>query len=95
VDTVNRFGFTTALYTSNNLLNIGDVPFNRVKSAKDTFSRYIVAKSGSYSLKPLVRYLWSIEEHGLNIKVGRFLLESMITSSNDSKMIPKHLRGFY
>ncbi len=36
---LNGFGFTTALYTSNNLLNIGDIPFDKIKSAKDTFSR--------------------------------------------------------
>ncbi len=47
---LNGFGFTTAFYTSNNLINIGDVPFDKIKSAKDTFSRYLVAKTKSYSL---------------------------------------------
>jgi len=87
------FGFTTAFYTSNNLINIGDVPFDKIKSAKDTFSRYLVAKTGSYSINTIGQAFLEYRADRLNIKVGRFLFESMITSSNDSKMIPNAFEG--
>ncbi len=50
MDIVNGFGFSSAFYTSNVILNIGDVPFYNIKSAKDTFSRYSVANKKGYSI---------------------------------------------
>ncbi len=35
---LNGFGFSSAFYTSNVILNIGDVPFYNIKSAKDTLA---------------------------------------------------------
>lgn len=90
---LNGFGFTTAFYTSNNLINIGDVPFDKIKSAKDTFSRYKVAKTRSYSINTIGQAFLEYRADRLNIRVGRFLFESMITSSNDSKMIPNAFEG--
>jgi len=87
------FGLTTAFYSSNNLINIGDVPFYKIKSAKDTFSRYLVAKTGSYSINTLGQIFLEYKIDKIDIKIGRFLFESMITSSNDSKMIPNAFEG--
>ncbi len=56
----------------NNLLNIGDIPFDKIKSAKDTFSRYLVAKSGSYSLNTIGQIFLEYRGDGINLKVGGF-----------------------
>jgi len=90
---LNGFGFTTAFYTSNNLLNIGDVPFYKIKSAKDTFSRYKVAKMNNYSINTIGQLFIEYKRDRVNLKVGRFLFESLITSSNDSKMVPNAFEG--
>ena len=90
---LNGFGFTTGFYTSNNLLNIGDVPFYKIKSAKDTFSRYKVSKSNSYSINTIGQLFLEYKRDRVDIKVGRFLFESLITRSNDSKMVPNAFEG--
>jgi hypothetical protein len=90
---LNGFGFSSAFYTSNVILNIGDVPFYNIKSAKDTFSRYSVANKKGYSIDTVGQIFLEYKRDKIDIKVGRFLFESQIAKSNDSKMVPNSFEG--
>ena len=92
---LNHFDFTLGLYASRAFFRKDDIHNNvkLVKSAKDTFSRYKYATIGSQSLfafgQANIRY--SYEQ--THFTLGRQLVNTFYTKSNDTKMIPNTFDG--
>ena len=92
--TFNSIDFTAALYYSRAFFKDNDVPVNYLKSAKDTLSRYDYTNTGSKSLGVLGQaYLRYQGIPKTEILLGRQILETFYTKSNDSKMIPNTFDG--
>lgn len=89
----NGFGFTAGLWFTTGVGSLELADSNLYKAGKDTFSRY----NASLNNKP---YLYSFAERYIeykdnetNIKLGRQIFESLLTRSNDTKMIPNTFYG--
>ena len=85
--------FTTGLYSSQNLAHRGKDRANEYKSGKDTFSRYSLATKGEYGVTALAQSYLSFKKSRTELKIGRFLFESTLMKSNDTKMIPNAFEG--
>ena len=87
--------FTGGLYTSQNPIHMDSdmEPFYR--SGKDTFSRYKVETEGDYSLNAIPQLYLEYKKNRDHIKVGRFLVETFLLKSHDTKMIPNAFEGVY
>jgi len=89
----NDFDFITAFYGSFSDFDSSD-SLSYFKSSKDTFSRYNYAKDGD-------RYMAVVGQANINytgftdtaIRLGRQLVETFYTKSNDTKMIPNTFDG--
>ena len=87
----NGFGVTLGWYTAQNPWHFDR--FNRVKSPKDTFSRYRVAKKGDYGMSVVAQGFVEYKRDGIDIRYGRQLIDTMLVKANDSKMIPNAFEG--
>ncbi len=91
--TYSGFDFTLGLYGSRAFFDDTKDPVNAIKSGKDTFSRFKYANTGSKILATFgqanLRYRFSKTE----TTVGRQLVETFYTKSNDTKMIPNTFDG--
>ncbi|MBN2894336.1 MAG: OprD family outer membrane porin [Campylobacterales bacterium] len=67
---------------------------NQVKSGKDTFSRYDVKSTGNWSMASLAQAYVQYQASKTTIKAGRHFFESVLTASNDTKMIPNAFEGY-
>jgi len=65
-----------------------------IKAGKDTVSRYHVRKSGNYSMAVLAQAYVQYDMSKTTFKGGRQIFESVLTRSNDSKMIPNTFEGY-
>ena len=65
-----------------------------VKAGKDTFSRYKVKKDGTFGMTVLAQAYLEYKRNKTSLKVGRQIFESMLTKSNDTKMIPNTFEGY-
>jgi hypothetical protein len=94
--TLNNFDFTLGLYGSQAFFSAddfhGDIAY--AKAAKDTFSRYKYATSGSKSLFAFGQANLNYNYSKTNFTLGRQLVETFYTKSNDTKMIPNTFDGF-
>jgi len=88
------FGFGAGLYYSHGFFNDGVDPALRFKAGKDAFSRYSYIKTGNKNMAVLgqayLQYAWW---NDTSLKLGRQLVESFYTKSNDTKMIPNTFDG--
>lgn len=83
------FDFHTGLYFSKAFFDQDSSPVNRLKAGKDVFSRYDYTNTGNKSMAVLGEaYVSYTAFKNTNIKVGRQLVETFYTKSNDTKMIP-------
>jgi len=82
------FSFTTGLYGSQSLNHVETKDIGDYRSGKDTFSRYAVATKDRDGMMALAQNYLSFKKHRVELKVGRFLLESAMLKSHDTKMIP-------
>ena len=88
---------TAGLYYSNSPFssirgtnaNVGDV-----KAGKDTFSRDAVKNNGDWSMTTLAQAYIQYDISKTTFKFGRQIFESVLTKSNDTKMIPNTFEGF-
>lgn len=87
----NGFGATIGWYTAQNPWHFKE--YARVKSPKDMFSRYRVAKKGDYGMSVLAQGFVEYKSNILNLRYGRQLLDTMLVKANDSKMIPNAFEG--
>ena len=65
-----------------------------MKSGKDTVSRYDVYNSGDYYIASLAQAYIQYDISKTTVKAGRQIFESLLTASNDTKMIPNTFEGY-
>ncbi|BCD61107.1 MULTISPECIES: OprD family outer membrane porin [unclassified Nitratiruptor] len=90
----NGFGATASLYTSQNPWHMDKNEVGYVKAGKDTFSRYKVKTEGTFGMTVLAQAYLEYKRNKTSLKVGRQIFESMLTKSNDTKMIPNTFEGY-
>jgi len=88
-----NFSFTTGLYASQTLNNISIDKLADYKAGKDIFSRYVMATKGRKNIFSFAQNYLSYKKNRTEIKIGRFLIETLLLKSNDSKMIPNTFEG--
>jgi len=88
------FSFTSGIYTSQNIWH-SDISPSAYRSGKDTFSRYNLATDGSYNLTTMAQNYIEYKKDKNSLKIGRFLIDSTLLKSNDTKMIPNSFQGVY
>lgn len=74
-------------------LRMSQADIGSTKAGKDTFSRYNVKNSGNYSMAVLAEANLQYKISNTKIIAGRQIFESVITRSNDTKMIPNTFEG--
>ncbi len=87
------FSFTTGVYTSQNPNHVKTEDLGDYRYGKDTFSRYSVATGGGDGMTALTENYLSYKKNRAELKVGRFLLETYMLKSHDTKMIPVAFEG--
>ena len=87
--------FTSGLYTSQNpsfyRMDTEDVGY--LKAGKDTLSRYDTKQTGNFGMSVLGEAYIQYDYSNISLKLGRQLVESLFTKSNDTKMIPNTFDG--
>lgn len=80
---------TGGLYFSRAFFDASSDPVNRLKPGKDVLSRFDYSNTGSKSMGvPAQAYLRYSGIPNTGVKIGRQLVETFFTKSNDTKMIP-------
>jgi len=92
---LNGISGTLGLYTSQNpeffRMDKADVGFS--KGGKDTFSRNKVANGGGYGMTVLGQAYIQYDTSKTTFVLGRQLVETVYTKSNDTKMVPNTFDG--
>ncbi len=89
------FDFGVGLYGSQAFFNEKDDPVARLKPGKDTLSRYDFVNTGTKAMG-VIAQAW-LRYGGIpdtQLTLGRQLVETFYTKSNDTKMIPNTFDGF-
>lgn len=86
-------GMTAGLYTSQNPWHMKDEDIGYVKSGKDVFSRHKVATNNDFGMTVLAQSYVEYKHMKSGIRLGRQIFESLLTKSNDTKMIPNTFEG--
>ena len=92
--TLSNFDFTAGLYYSQALFNDNSDPVNRLKPGKDILSRFDYTNTDNKSMAVLGQAYISYK--GISkteLLVGRQIVETFYTKSNDTKMIPNTFDG--
>ncbi len=87
------FSFTSGLYTSQNPNHVQKDDIANQRYGKDTFSRHAVATKGRDGMTALAEHYLSYKKNRAELKVGRFLIETYMLRSHDTKMIPVAFEG--
>ncbi|MBD3789717.1 MAG: outer membrane porin, OprD family [Campylobacterales bacterium] len=87
------FGFTAGLYSSYNPWHMDAEDVGFAKAGKDVFSRYKVANGDGFEMLSLAQAYLEYRNEALSFKAGRQIVESFLTASNDTKMIPNTFEG--
>lgn len=89
------FDFTAGLYTSQAYFRDTEDPINHLKPGKDLLSRFDYVNTGKKSIVVLGEaYLCYGGAEHTDFRLGRQLVETFYTKSNDTKMIPNTFDGF-
>ncbi len=92
--TLNNFDFTTALYYSRAFFKDSSDPVNALKPGKDTLSRFNYLNTGDKSMSTLGQaYLRYQGIAKTELLLGRQMVETFYTKSNDTKMVPNTFDG--
>ncbi len=86
-------GFTAGLYTSQNPWHMDDENLEYYKVGKGVMNRYDVATKGKYGMTNLAVAYVEMKNEKNSVKIGRQIVESYLTKSNDIKMIPNTFEG--
>jgi len=86
---------TAGLYTSQNPSFFREevADLGSVKAGKDTLSRHATTTSGNYGMAVLGQAYLQYDLSKTSFKIGRQMLETVFTKSNDTKMIPNTFDG--
>ena len=85
--------FTLGLYGSHVFFDDNRDPVNAIKPGKDTFSRFDYVNTGNKSLGVVGQLNLGYRVSKTNFIVGRQLVETFYTKSNDTKMVPNSFDG--
>ena len=88
-----HFDMTLGLYGSQSFFNDAVDPIDALKPAKDTLSRYNYVNTGSKSMAVIGQANIAYTYSQTKLIVGRQLVETFYTKSNDTKMIPNTFDG--
>lgn len=91
----NNIGLTAGLYSSQNLGDKEQGLAADYRSGKDVLNRYEVANNNNFGITSLAQIYAEYRTSKNQLKVGRFLLETLLLKSNDTKMIPNTFEGVY
>ncbi len=86
-------GMTAGLYTSQNPWRMDEYDVGFIKSGKDVLSRHKVATHNEFGMTALAQAFVEYKYNKSGIRVGRQIFESLLTKSNDTKMIPNTFNG--
>ncbi|HFB53735.1 MAG TPA: outer membrane porin, OprD family [Sulfurimonas autotrophica] len=89
----NGFDTIVGLYGSRAFFNASNDPAAYIKAGKDTFSRFDYANTGSKSMGVIGQANIGYTYSKTKLIVGRQLVETFYTKSNDTKMIPNTFDG--
>ncbi len=89
----NGFDFTIAGYGARAFFNETADNVNTIKSGKDLLSRFNYVNTGSKSLYTFAQANLAYKISKTKLIVGRQLVETFYTKSNDTKMIPNSFDG--
>ena len=88
------FDFDTALYASQSYFDAKHIDnVAHLKASKDTLSRFEYVNTGSKSMAVIGQANIGYTVSKTNLRVGRQLVETFYTRSNDTKMIPNSFDG--
>lgn len=90
---LNGFGLTTGVYTSQSPWHMSGDDYQAIRAGKDIFSRYAVANGSGWDMSVLAQAYFEYRFKASHVRVGRQLFESLLTASNDTKMIPNAFSG--
>ncbi|MBA1432410.1 MAG: outer membrane porin, OprD family [Epsilonproteobacteria bacterium] len=82
--------FTSSPFSS---LRQDESEVGKVKAGKDTFSRYLIATTGTWEYAVLAEANLQYQVSKTKAIAGRQIFESFLTKSNDTKMIPNTFEG--
>jgi len=90
------FDLTVGLYGSQAFFDPNEFDNNvkLLKAAKDTFSRYKYVQTGSKAIYSFAQANINYRYSKTDFTLGRQLVETFYTKSNDTKMIPNSFDGF-
>jgi len=89
----NGFDFNIALYGANSFFDNSRDPVTNLKSSKDVLSRFNYVNTGSKSLAVIGQENISYKLSKTKFTLGRQLVETFYTKSNDTKMVPNTFDG--
>lgn len=87
-------GATVGIYTSQNPRHMKPEDVKFVKAGKDTFSRYKVKHTGHFGLTTVAQAYFEYNGGKIRLKAGRQIFETLLTKSNDTKMVPNSFEGY-
>jgi len=91
----NNISLTAGLYSSQNLGDKEQRLAADYRSGKDVLNRYEVANNNNFGITSLAQIYAEYRTSKNQLKIGRFLLETLLLKSNDTKMIPNTFEGVY
>jgi len=90
----NDFTFGVGLYYSHAFFNDSKYPITTISKGKDVLNRYDYVNTGNKNMAVLGQaYINYSGIKNTNIRIGRQLVETFYTKSNDTKMIPNTFDG--
>ena len=90
---LNGFGVTAGAYTSQNPLHNSRANLKYYKVGKGVMNRHDVATKNRYGISSVAVAYAELKNETNSLKVGRQIVESYLTKSNDIKMIPNTFEG--
>lgn len=92
---LNGFSSTIGGYSSQNFGNMDSSLADNYRAGKDVLNRYNVATHDQYGMNTFAQAYGEYKTDKEQVKVGRFILETVLLKSNDTKMIPNTFEGAY
>ena len=90
---LNGFDFTAGIYGSYSFFNDNTDAISYIKPGKDTLSRNSYINSGDKSMYVLGQANLNYKLSKTNLTLGRQIIETFYTKSNDTKMVPNTFDG--
>lgn len=91
--TLNGFDVGAGLYATHSIGNLEDQEAYLYKAGKGILSRYDALTDGTLDIVSLAQAYLQYTYEDTSVKVGRQIVRSYLTKSNDTKMIPNTFEG--